>query len=118
MASSVNWTQVLKRCRPEVHKKIMETRSRHEELRRMISESKAALPAIDFVRYRELLPASAHQFVNELEGSVIKFKIEKVDTAPMLQALEVERSEKVAWFRFGSVLTIVDDGGHPVLGGT
>lgn len=101
MAASINWSQVLKRCRPEVHKKIIETRGRHEELRRMIADSKTAMPTIDFSRYRELLPPSAHQFVSELEASMSKFKVTKVETAPMLQALEAERSEKVITIYYG-----------------
>jgi len=95
MTGGVNWTQVLKRCRPEVHKKIMEVRGRHEELRRLIGEAKSAMPKIDFNHYRSALPVSANKFVDEIEGSVRSFKIKVADTSAPLQALDAERTQKV-----------------------
>lgn len=83
----------------------------------MIADSKTAMPTIDFGRYRELLPPSAHQFVSELEASMSKFKVTKVETAPILQALEAERSEKVTILHCGRSINFVDDRGIEVLGG-
>lgn len=95
MAVTVNWSQVLKRCRPEVHKKILETRSRHEELRRLIAETKASMPAIDFAKYKAALPVSAHSFVQEQEKLMTGFQIKKIDVNSSLHSLEAERASKV-----------------------
>lgn len=92
---TVNWSQVLKRCRPDVHKKIMETRGRHEELRRLIAETKASLPSIDFGKYKAALPSSAHGFVQEQEKLLSAFQIKSIDTKPLLQSLDAERAAKV-----------------------
>lgn len=91
---TINWPKVLSRCRPEVHKKIMEARGRHEELRRLISESRAHTPSINFEAYRKALPVSAHKFLEEMEGKAKAFKIKKIETAPLLEALKVERAQK------------------------
>jgi len=95
MAVGINWSQVLKRCRPEVHKKIMEARSRHEELKRLIAEAKETMPKIDFAQYRQALPVMAHSLVDELEASTKNFKITKVETNSQLEVLETERIGKV-----------------------
>lgn len=106
MASAVNWSQVLKRCRPDIHKKIIDTRGRHEELRRMIGEAAAAMPKIDFSKYRAALPASSHKFVDEMEGMMNGFQVNKIDTAPLIQALDAEKSAKVPSYSFAIYLML------------
>lgn len=73
----------------------MEARGRHEELRRLISESRSHTPTLNFEAYRKALPASAHKFLEEMEAKAASFKIQKIDTAPLLEALKVERAQKV-----------------------
>lgn len=95
MVSPINWAAVMKRCRPEAHKKILEARGRHEELRRLISEAKAAMPKIDFAAYRSTLPAASKGLVDQMEGAFKAFKTTKAETGPLLQALDAEKSTKV-----------------------
>lgn len=92
---AINWPRVLARCRPEVHKKLMGARSRHEELHRLIVEARTQTPSIDFGAYRRALPASAAALVDELEGGAKAFQPKKIETGPLLQALETERVAKV-----------------------
>ncbi len=92
---SVNWAQVLKKCRPEIHKKIIDTRGKYEELRRLIVEARNAIPKINFEAYRNALPVASRSFVDQMEASVKSFMIKKTDTAPLLQSLDAEKATKV-----------------------
>lgn len=92
---AINWPRVFARCRPEVHKKILDARSRHEELRRLIMEVKGSTPTVDFEAYKKALPISAHPFVQELEAKAKVFRVKTIETAPLIEALNVERTEKV-----------------------
>lgn len=106
MVKVIDWAAVLKRVRPEVHKKVMEARGRHEELRRLITEGKATMPQINFDQYRQALPATAHGFVNEMEAAMKQFHVKKVDPAPQLQALDTERSQKVPGPTYHAIINL------------
>lgn len=95
--SKVDWSAVLGRCAPEVRKTVMETRVRHEDLRRQIAELKASQPKIDWERYRSILGTSEHfrTAFEQIERDAASFQAKPLNIEPMLQDLEVERRQKV-----------------------
>jgi hypothetical protein len=91
----INWTSVLQRCQPQARQKILDLRSRHEDLTRQITELRAALPVIDWAAYRERIGPEVAQQVDVLETKAKQFKPTIQDIQPALMIIEKEKKEKV-----------------------
>jgi hypothetical protein len=81
----------------------MDIRSRHEDLRRLISETQGSTPKIDFDYYRGKLPAKEYGgMVTELEDKVKAFQPTKIDLTAQLEQLTTQKAAKVI---YGCLLT-------------
>lgn len=96
--SKVEWTRVLERLSPQVRKGVMDLRSRHEDLRRLIAETQAAIPTLDFDHYRARLQNDSEYdgLVRESEQRLAAFSPAKIDLTAKLGELEAQREAKVA----------------------
>mgnify|MGYP006059178011 CR=1 FL=1 len=94
----INWSTVLQRCQPQARQKIIDLRSRHEDLTRQMGELKASLPVIDWSMYREQLGAEAGKQVDVLEAKAKQFKPAVQDYQPALALIDKEKDEKVPLF--------------------
>lgn len=91
----VNWSVVLQKCQPQARQKIIDLRSRHEDLLRQLSELRQALPTIDWAGYRAQLSPDGRQQVDILESRAKQFQPAIQDVKPALLVVEQEKQEKV-----------------------
>lgn len=94
--AALDWAKVLEKCTPPVRKGIMDLRARHEDLRRLILETKAAIPTINLDYYRSKLPAAEYAgLLSETENKLRSFAPTKVDLSAKLEELSSQREAKV-----------------------
>lgn len=92
---AVNWAAVLNRCTPAVRKSVMDVRSRHEELRRLIQEARSTRLTPSFDRYRQSLPSSLHGLVSQYESKCSTIvPLDQVTSQSMIKKLT---NQLAAW---------------------
>mgnify|MGYP002787369738 CR=1 FL=1 len=95
-AAQVDWASVLAKLTPLGKKNILDLRSRHEELRKLINEARIATPKLDFSDYKKKLPGVEWQkLLKESEEQVNNFKNKPIDVSNKLKELEENRRKAV-----------------------
>lgn len=109
--SLLDWKKILKNSTPEVSKKILTARARHEDLIRLISEAKEAKPMLDFNYYRSQLSSKEDlDLVSSMErdASIIETKVDfspkSLETASSEELNAIKRDEELAKERAISTL--------------
>lgn len=92
---TINWSTILSRLQPSARQRVLDIRSRHEDLTRQLSELRAQLPKIDWAGFRAQLPGDKAQHVNELEEKARSFKPKVQDIAAAVLLVEQEKQQKV-----------------------
>lgn len=97
MVRQINWSAILQRCQPASRQKILDLRSRHEDLTRQMTELRKALPVIDWGHYRQLLPKKGPvaDEVDVLEAKARVFRPNVQDIQPALLLVDKEKEERV-----------------------
>ena len=99
--AKVDWSKFLEKCTPAVRKTVTDLRGRHEELRRLITETRAAIPTIspDHLKYYadklKDAPAEYRGVYEDARKGVEQFRITEVDIGDKLRELEAQREAKV-----------------------
>lgn len=109
----MDWASVIGRCQPEARQTIVELRTRHNELWRLLSEAESATRPIDFASYRERIRKAyddidesgdaAFQdlaFVDKAEFELSNYAVSNESiVAEQQTSLEAERQKKVSFIR-------------------
>lgn len=90
MRRVVDWTKVLSKCTPESRKMVIEVRSKNEELKRQILETKANAASLDWSRYEGVLGSA---MVQEQQLRQKAFKPATIQVASALSELQSEESK-------------------------
>jgi hypothetical protein len=93
-ATTIDWSRVLTKCSPSVRKGILDLRSKHEDLKRLIGEAQESSPKINFEHFKRELGTESGN-IDEIEQKFNSFKPKAIDLKSQLSQLEAEKQEKV-----------------------
>ncbi len=100
-APAVDWARVLTRCSPATRKKVLDVRSRYQDLRRLLDDLRTGEVRVDVAHYEALAPSAGPKgrlfggLLARSKEALARYSLPAIDTAQALSDLSREREVKV-----------------------